>query len=78
MSIASETCYECGRDIPDGLGQPASACVGTLPGGTFLWSWVDVCPECALKSQRRSRLWLAFACVLVALLTFAVACPLMR
>ena len=77
MSVSSEPCYECGRGIPDGLAQPARACLGVLPGGAQHWAWVDVCPDCARRSVLRRRLWLSVVMVLVALLTSAVAYPLL-
>jgi hypothetical protein len=77
MSIASEPCYECGRGIPDGLGQPARACLGILPDGAQYWAWVEVCPECAQHAARLRHLWTALTFVLVALLTSAIAYPLL-
>jgi hypothetical protein len=77
MSVASEPCYECGRAIPDGCGEPARACLGVLPGGAEHWVQVEVCPECARESARQRRLGLMLVFVLVALLTSAVAYPLM-
>jgi hypothetical protein len=77
MSVSSEPCYECGRGIPDGLGEPARACLGVLPGGVEHWGWVEVCPECARRAERRRRLGLLLVFVLVALLTSAVAYPLL-
>jgi hypothetical protein len=77
MSVSSEVCYECGRGIPDGLGEPAQACLGVLPGGAQHWSWVEVCPDCARRAARHRRLWLALAFALVAALTSAIAIPLL-
>ncbi len=77
MSVASEPCYECGRAIPDGLGEPARAYLGVLPGGAEHWAWVEVCPDCARRSARQRRLGLALVFVVVALLTSAVAYPLL-
>jgi hypothetical protein len=77
MSISSEPCYECGDVIPDGLGQPARTCLGVLPGGAQYWVWVEVCPECARRTGRERRLWLALVFLLVALLTFVVAYSLL-
>jgi hypothetical protein len=77
MSVSSEPCYECGRAIPDGLGQSARACIGVLPGGAQYWAWVDICPDCAQRSEQRRRLWLSVVLVLVALLSGAVAYPLL-
>ncbi|HEX5271008.1 MAG TPA: hypothetical protein VFW33_10990 [Gemmataceae bacterium] len=77
MSVASEPCYECGRAVPDGCGEPARACLGVLPGGGRHWAWVEVCPACARKSARQRRLALLLVSVMVALLTSAVAYPLL-
>jgi hypothetical protein len=77
VSVSSELCYECGSAIPDGLGESALACLGVLPGGAEHWVEVEVCPECARESARQRRLGLLLVFVLVALLTFAVAFPLL-
>jgi hypothetical protein len=77
MSVSTELCYECGRGIPDGLGEPARACLGVLPGGARHWARVEVCPACARRAERQRRLWLALAFALVALVTGAVAYPLL-
>jgi hypothetical protein len=77
MSVAYERCYECGCAIPEGCAEPARACLGVLPGGAEHWTWVDVCPECALSAARQRRLGLLLVFVVVSLLTMAVAFPLM-
>ncbi len=77
MSVASESCYECGRAVPDGRGAPTRACIAVLPGGARHWAWVEVCPDCARKSARQRRLGLLLVFVLVSLLTAAVSYPLL-
>jgi hypothetical protein len=77
MSVSPDCCYECGCDIPDGLSEPARACLGILPGGAQYWDWVDVCPECARRNSARRRARLMLALLLVALLTSVIAYPLL-
>jgi hypothetical protein len=77
MSVVSQPCYECGRDITDDCGQTARVCIGLLPGGDYCWAVVDICPDCARRTAGQRRLWLAVTFVLVALLTFAIAYPLL-
>ena len=62
---------------PEGLAEPARACVGMLPGGVPHWLEVDVCPECAHQMHRRRHLWQTLTIVLIALLTSLLAYPLM-
>jgi hypothetical protein len=75
MSVSSESCYECGRDIPDGLGEPLYACLWNMPSaGGEHWAWVQVCPSCggARRSQRRALLTAVslFVSALAALLAY--------
>jgi hypothetical protein len=72
-----DTCYDCGCVMPDG-GQPFLACLWKSPaGGAEHWAEVEVCPICARRRDRRRRVWLTVLCILVALLTAAVAYPLL-
>jgi hypothetical protein len=77
MSVSTDSCYECGRGIPDGVGELAHVCLGVLPGDIPHWAWVEVCPECARRAGLQRRLWLSLVFVLVAVLTSIVAYPLL-
>jgi hypothetical protein len=77
MSVSIESCYECGHAIPDGLSEPARVCLGILPGDIQYWAWVDICPDCVQRLGMRRRLWMSLVFVLVVVLTFTVAYPLL-
>jgi hypothetical protein len=78
MYLIAESCHDCGREIPDGLGEPRLA---RLPGrpatGAEGWGWVQVCPACGTRRQRRRRTVLALVSLLVAALALLVAYPLL-
>jgi len=78
MSVSSEPCYECGRNIPDGWGEPLYACLWRLPGlGEERWDWVEVCPSCASRQRRDRVLLLGMVSLIVGALTALVAYPLL-
>jgi hypothetical protein len=75
MSSSSESCYECGGEIPVGLGQLQLACLWKLSGAGEHWGWVEICPACGQRRHRRRMLVLALAALFVAGLTALVAYP---
>jgi hypothetical protein len=78
MSVSTESCYECGSDIPDGLGEAVYACLWDMPGaGGQHWAWVPACPSCAGARRRRRAALLIGAALLVSALTALVVYPLL-
>jgi len=70
MSVSSESCYECGQDIAEGVGEPLYACLWNLPGaGGHHWAWVQVCPSCGAARRSRRTALLAGVALLVGALT---------
>jgi hypothetical protein len=78
MSVLTESCYDCGGDIPNGLGEPRLAQLRELPGAaTDAWGWVKLCPTCGRRRQRRRLAVLALVSLFVGALTLVVAYPLL-
>jgi hypothetical protein len=78
MSISTESCYECGRDIPEGLGEPLYACLWSMPrGGATYWGWVQVCPSCGIGLRHRRQALLVGFSLFVAALTALTALVLL-
>jgi hypothetical protein len=77
MPISSESCHECGRDIPNGLGEPLRACLWNVPAASGEhWGWVEVCPSCARRLRLRRAAILVVVSLVVGGLTAIVAYPL--
>lgn len=78
MSVSTESCYECGRDIPEGLGEPLYACLWSMPrGGATYWGWVQLCPSCGGGRRLRHLALLIGFSLFLAALTALVAWPLL-